>query len=60
MRKTSRVQRLRDAGFDDSEAIPFEHKWRVRCSQCAALVVNGYPTHERGCPNVPRDTNDDE
>lgn len=23
----------------------------VRCSQCAAVCVNGIPVHERGCPN---------
>jgi len=56
----SRVQRLRDAGFDKSYAVPFERAWRVRCSQCEALVINGYPTHERGCPNVPREEPDDE
>ena len=29
-------------------------QWRVRCSQCEALVINGIATHERGCPNAPR------
>jgi len=53
--KLSRVQRLRDAGFDQSYAIPFERKWRIRCSQCEACSINGVPCHERGCPNVPRD-----
>ena len=24
---------------------------RPKCSQCEALVVNGVPTHEAGCPN---------
>ena len=24
---------------------------RVRCTQCEALVINGHPTHEAGCPN---------
>lgn len=51
----SRVQRLRDQGFDESYAVPFERAWKVRCSQCEALVINGYPTHETRCPNVPRD-----
>ena len=23
----------------------------ISCSQCAALVINGTPTHEHGCPN---------
>lgn len=52
------VQVLRDRGFDLAEAVPFEHRWRIRCSQCEALVVNGIATHERGCPNVPRDCNE--
>lgn len=25
----------------------------VHCSQCEALVLNGVPTHEHGCPNTP-------
>lgn len=24
----------------------------VGCSQCAALVINGIPCHETGCPNA--------
>jgi hypothetical protein len=24
----------------------------VRCSQCAAVCVNGTPTHEQRCPNA--------
>lgn len=39
--RTSNVQRLRDQGFDESYAVPFEHTWRVLCSQCEALVLNG-------------------
>ena len=27
--------------------------FRVRCEQCAALSINGHPSHERGCPNEP-------
>ncbi len=53
--KTSRVKQLHQAGFDESYVIPFEHAWKVRCSQCEALVINGYPTHEQGCPNTPRE-----
>lgn len=56
----SKVQQLRDQGFDNSYAIPFERAWKVRCSQCEALVINGYPTHEQGCPNVPRETWEEE
>jgi hypothetical protein len=56
---TSRVQRLRDQGFDNSEAVPFMRQWRVRCSQCEALVINGIPTHEHGCRNTPRSQEED-
>ncbi len=52
---SSHVQRLRDKGFDLSYAIPFERQWKVRCSQCEALVINGLPCHELGCPNTVRD-----
>lgn len=53
-RRVSGLQRLRDAGFDLSAAIPFEKGYRVRCSQCEALVINGIPCHERGCPHTVR------
>jgi len=58
--RPSRVASLRAQGFDLSEAVPFEARWRVRCSGCEALVINGTPTHERGCPNTPRDSEDDD
>jgi hypothetical protein len=51
---------LRKQGFDRSEVVPFERSWRVRCSQCEALCINGIPTHERGCPNSRRRDKDDE
>ena len=54
MAKPSKLQRLIDRGFDRSEHIPFTSSWRIRCSQCEALVINGIPAHERGCPNEPR------
>ena len=42
---------LRDVlGFDLSAAT--RGGARVQCSQCEALVINGTPTHERGCPNA--------
>lgn len=50
-RTVSQTARLHAQGFDLSRAIPFEHAWRVRCSQCDAVCVNGIPCHERGCPN---------
>lgn len=58
--KRSTVQRLRDAGFDDSYAIPFEHAWKVRCSQREALVINGIATHETGCLNQPREDEEED
>lgn len=36
---------LHAKGFDLSKGS------RVGCSQCAAVVINGLPVHERGCPN---------
>jgi len=53
--RMSKVAQLWAAGFDLSEAVPFERAWRVRCSQCEACAINGIPCHERGCPNIPRD-----
>lgn len=47
----SRLQQLHARGFDESAHVPFTRTWRVRCSCCSALVVNGHPIHERGCPN---------
>ncbi len=46
----STVQRLRDRGFDRSEAVPFQTRWHVACSRCEAAVLNGLACHERGCP----------
>jgi hypothetical protein len=48
----SRVDQLRRLGFDESRAVPFQRRWRVRCSQCEAMIINGVPCHERGCPNA--------
>lgn len=28
---------------------------QVACSQCEALVINGFPIHERGCGNTMHD-----
>ncbi len=46
---------LRSQGFDLSEYDRSDQRWRVRCSQCQALCINGIPTHEIGCPNQRRD-----
>ena len=52
-------QHLKEQGFDDSTYDCGDRTYRVRCSQCEALVINGVPTHERGCPNQPRDEDED-
>jgi hypothetical protein len=59
MKKTSRLQQLRDLGFDLSRHIPFTKAHRVRCSQCEALVISGVATHESGCPNQPQAEEDE-
>ena len=58
--RQSVVQRLRDQDFEDSYAVPFSRSWEVRCSCCEALVINGVPTHETGCPNARRDDDGEE
>lgn len=42
---------LRERGFDLSVHIPFTKHFRVGCSQCCAVCVNGTPCHEWGCAN---------
>ena len=42
---------LRARGFDASRHVPFTSTYRVACSNCEALVINGVAAHERGCPN---------
>lgn len=49
--KLSYTQQLHDQGFDESSHIPFTKHYRVKCSQCEALTINGVPCHETGCPN---------
>lgn len=36
-------------GFD--ETYDTDDGLRVKCSQCEALVINGTPCHEHGCPH---------
>jgi hypothetical protein len=45
------LQTLRARGFDQSAHIPFTKQYRVHCSCCESMVINGTPTHETGCPN---------
>jgi hypothetical protein len=52
-------QSLIDRGFDLSMYDRQQGYWRVRCSQCEALVINGLACHETGCPNSKR-RNEDE
>lgn len=55
-RKRSKLgARLRAGGFDHSTYNRSTHSWRVRCSRCSALCINGVPCHEQGCPNQKRD-----
>ena len=43
-------------GFDQSRAVRRgfheARQFKIACSQCAALVINGTATHEHGCPNA--------
>lgn len=40
-------------GFDLSTQT--QTRIRVRCSQCAAVCINGVPCHENQCPNATRE-----
>jgi hypothetical protein len=48
-------ERLRRQGFDETSYDRSSGHFRVRCSQCEALVINGVPCHEQGCPHQKRD-----
>lgn len=52
------LQQLHNAGFDLSTEVE-RGQYRVRCSRCEALVINGTACHETGCPNVRRACGDD-
>jgi hypothetical protein len=60
MARISMLQQLIARGFDRTEQIRFTKGYRVRCSQCQALVINGIPTHEQRCPNIPRRTEEED
>lgn len=48
----SQLSYLRDVlKFDLTKHVPFTKQYRIGCSQCQALAVNGLPLHERGCPH---------
>ena len=42
---------LQTKGFDTSYLREQGHSVMVDCSQCSALVINGFACHETGCPN---------
>lgn len=44
------LDKLLELGFDLSERED-GGLVMVRCSRCAAVCINGVPTHETGCPN---------
>lgn len=44
--KGTQVEYLIESGFDKTT------NHRVACSRCEAMVINGIPTHEIGCPNT--------
>lgn len=52
-----RLAELRAQGFALSTHVPFTPTFKVRCSCCEALVINGTPTHEHGCPNAKHECN---
>jgi len=39
-------------GFDASRKTDGGRALVVRCSTCDALVIQGHPTHETGCPHA--------
>lgn len=52
MATKAQIASLHAQGFDRSRAVPFERAAIVRCGSCEALVINGVPCHEHGCPNI--------
>ena len=52
-RQGVRLDYIRDVlGFDRSKRTKIGGPVHVGCSQCEAMVINGHPTHETGCPNA--------
>jgi hypothetical protein len=46
------IKKLEADGFDQSRQIGVApNTFRIGCSQCEALSINGIPTHETGCSN---------
>ena len=50
-----KVDKLKRLGFNRSRRSKDNPKYNtVACDQCSALVINGVPCHEQGCPNARR------
>ncbi len=58
-RKRSLGEVLRKMGFDETTYDRSTGYYRPKCSCCQALVIQGMACHERGCPNQPRDGDED-
>lgn len=48
---TMNIRTLKVLGFTDSRRTG-KGMYRPICDSCEAMVINGYPTHERGCRNA--------
>ena len=44
------IEKLRKKGFDKTVRVG-RNKYHIACSQCVAVVIQGIPCHEHGCPN---------
>jgi hypothetical protein len=45
------VRSIRRRGFDATTFNPKTGLYRIKCSQCQMLAINGIACHETGCPN---------
>lgn len=54
----TRLHILINQGFDTSYLD--DDTAHLGCSQCVALAINGTATHETGCPNIVRETENDD
>ena len=52
------LRALRKVGFDTSYFNRSTGTYRVQCSQCEALVIDGMGCHETGCPNMVKKEDD--
>jgi hypothetical protein len=53
-----KLETLNALGFDRSaNTFGRPNLISVACSRCQALVINGIPAHEHGCPNAVHECN---